>query len=542
MPGINDQYNAKQLQIISALTKKIRKIYEASIVNISFTAASVSPKTERFNLSVFPLLEKKIDEQLKKMNKEIYSAVTSGINQGWANGNKKTDAFVDKRLAGKRPTKKGKQILYDPNKEALNAFLNRKDKGLKLSDRVWNLTKKYKNELEQAIGIGISEGKSATKIASELKQYLNDPDKLFKRVKDEDGKLKLSAKARNYHPGQGVYRSSYQNALRVARTETNIAYRSADFERWKTLPFIVGTEVRLSKNHPRYDICDQLVGKYPKDFKFTGWHPQCLCHQVPVMMSDAEYDQLEDQILRGDPINVQSEGEVLATPKGFQKWIFDNKERVKNWASKPYWYTDNQQYIKSTGKNPLKKVVKKTESVDYSKLNIDHYIKAVRLSPYKDQLTQLTDEMKASIYGYTGSEYFRLNNFLRGQNVSFSVSDELTNYRNLLNNALDEISERFEGTVYRGTRLSEKALEVYRDAIKNNAAVFHNYFTSTSYDASRKFSGNTHFIIYSKNGRKIEKMSQFDNEKEVLFKAGTRFKVEKYSKKDNEYYITLREI
>lgn len=36
---------------------------------------------------------------------------------------------------------------------------------------------------------------------------------------------------------------------RRAATETNIAYRTADHERWQQLDFIVGIEVHLSNNH-----------------------------------------------------------------------------------------------------------------------------------------------------------------------------------------------------------------------------------------------------------------------------------------------------
>lgn len=102
--------------------------------------------------------------------------------------------------------------------------------------------------------------------------------KLFRRVRDEHGELQLSKRAAVFHPGRGVYRSSYKNARRLAATETNIAYMTADYERWQQLDFVVGIEIKLSNNHtlngvPFTDICDDLKGRYPKDFKFTGWHP-----------------------------------------------------------------------------------------------------------------------------------------------------------------------------------------------------------------------------------------------------------------------------
>ena len=58
--------------------------------------------------------------------------------------------------------------------------------------------------------------------------------------------------------------------------------------RWQQMDFVVGQEIHLSGNHtckgkdgkPHKfeDMCDKLAGKYPKDFKFTSWHPHCRCY------------------------------------------------------------------------------------------------------------------------------------------------------------------------------------------------------------------------------------------------------------------------
>src|SRR5690606_19096834 len=136
----------------------------------------------------------------------------------------------------------------------------------------------FRSEIEQGLYAGISEGMPAAKMASEQKKYLREPNKLFRRVRDASGKLVLSKAAREYHPGQGVYRSSFKNSLRLTRTETNMAYRTADYERYSRTKFILGFEVRLSANHPKFDICDHMTGNYPSTFKFIGWHPNCLCY------------------------------------------------------------------------------------------------------------------------------------------------------------------------------------------------------------------------------------------------------------------------
>ena len=126
---------------------------------------------------------------------------------------------------------------------------------------------------------------------------------------------------RKYHPGRGVYRSSYRNAQRLARTETNIAYRTADYERWQQMPFVIGIEIKLSNNHPEPDICDDLKGIYPKTFKWSGWHPNCRCYQEPVLASPNELDKMLDNILDGkDTAGVDCANEVTAEPPTFKAW------------------------------------------------------------------------------------------------------------------------------------------------------------------------------------------------------------------------------
>jgi len=69
----------------------------------------------------------------------------------------------------------------------------------------------------------------------------------------------------------------------------NSSYRMADHLRWKKEDFILGFDVKLSEQHPQHDICDELQGRYPKDFVFTGWHPQCFCLAEPVRMEKKDF-------------------------------------------------------------------------------------------------------------------------------------------------------------------------------------------------------------------------------------------------------------
>ena len=76
-----------------------------------------------------------------------------------------------------------------------------------LSGRVWNLAEGFKEEIQRIIDGGIRDGLSADTLSERVRKYLNEPDKLFRRVRDAEGQLRLSKAASAYHPGRGVYRA-----------------------------------------------------------------------------------------------------------------------------------------------------------------------------------------------------------------------------------------------------------------------------------------------------------------------------------------------
>ena len=194
--------------------------------------------------------------------------------------------------------------------------------------------------------VSIGQGESASAISRKVRQYLNNPDKLFRRIKDEEGNLKLSKAAKAYHPGQGVYRSSAKNSMRLARSEPNIAYRTSDFERWSQMDFVLGVEINLSRSHPEYDICDILAGRYPKGFVFKGWHPQCFCFATPILADIDELDKIEEAMEAGKPYH--SPNEVTDMPKNFKEWAAENKERIEKAQKRgtlPYFIKDNKKTV-----------------------------------------------------------------------------------------------------------------------------------------------------------------------------------------------------
>jgi len=163
------------------------------------------------------------------------------------------------------------------------------------------------------------------------------------RVRDEHGQLQLSKRAKEFHPGAGVYRSSYKNARRLAVTETNMAYHKADNERWRQLDFVLGYEVQVSGTNPNVcPLCMELAGKYPKEFEFVGWHPHCRCHAVPIMEDIDSFQARQDALLRGE--RIPATGQVTEPPKNFTDHLANNSDRIAR-SSKagtlPYFVRDN---------------------------------------------------------------------------------------------------------------------------------------------------------------------------------------------------------
>lgn len=263
-------------------------------------------------------------------------------------------------------------------KETARAFIEsrmKRDHGLNLSDRVWNYTQQTKSEFEvavsQVLANGIGKGISAESLGRQVRQYLNNPDMMYRRyhrkqlmsdgtkkdivewrrrVIDKEGKVRF-IKEDLAKVGTGVYRSARQNALRLTITETNMAYNYSNCKRWESEPFVLGIRIRLSANHPEEDICDELAGDYPKTFMWRGWHPRCMCSVSPILM-DRKSDEWKKlrKMPKEEYETYQSPNLVQNVPDKFSKWCERNAKKLdlarKN-GKLPYFVRDN---IKAVGK------------------------------------------------------------------------------------------------------------------------------------------------------------------------------------------------
>ncbi|WP_347021744.1 hypothetical protein [Bacteroides fragilis] len=292
-----------------------------------------------FKWSDYPQTKKQIDDIQRHFVEDINAIIYRGTTEEWKNSNEAQDLIANRVLKAynAQVDREKYKVLYQTNSDALKAFQNRKDRGLNISAKLWQQSMIYKEELEAAISCAIQKGTSAVTLSKQISKYLLDFPLLQKDYKDRYGSAE--------HIQDCEYRS-----IRLARSEINMAYRTAENERWNQMDFVVGYEIKLSSSHhsrmPHGDICDTLAGKYPKDFTWTGWHPNDLCYKVPILKTEEEFWEWDGR----SEVSTTSVNEVKDVPEAFKQWVGANAYRIeeaKKRGTLPYFVRDNQKRIGS---------------------------------------------------------------------------------------------------------------------------------------------------------------------------------------------------
>lgn len=332
MPGLSF-YDKQHIQKVAAQQAVIANIFNQFILSVSPYLRKWSDAGKNNVWLRNQGIESAVDRELLTLESMLYANISAFQKDGWDRAERKNDDFISQFIKGMSISSATKDGMFTHNLSAFEALKNDIDSnGFRLSDRVWNITQQTKSQLEFYLDSGVVAGRNSNGISSDIRQILQNPQKRFRRIRNEKGELVLSQPMKDYHPGQGVYRSAYKNALRTSATTTNTAYRSADYERWSKQDFILGIEIqRSANNRGPCKICDAMVGKYPKTFKFTGFHPFCICFATPITMEPEDFADflLNDTVPQGQTIT-----EIPQTAKDF---VSGNKDGLQS----AFWYKDN---------------------------------------------------------------------------------------------------------------------------------------------------------------------------------------------------------
>lgn len=360
-------------QLFAAYNRRLGMLYSGYVKKLLSLGYNedVLESDALFNFDNFPLLKARLEDIFNDYFQNSIlcykSGITDGVSLAYTHDGDALGQFSvlsDKALQTARKTAAATFIA-----NRLNA-----KNGLNLAQSVWNYCQQTKSEFEMAmsnvIADGLEKGTSAEEVGRRLRQYLNNPDMMYRRYhtvkvlkngqkKDVvtwrrkriiDGRVRFVEEPLE-RVGQGVYRSARKNALRVARTEINAAYHKARNERWKNEPFVIGQHIHISPQHDPEedaDICDELEGYYPKDFDWNSWHSQCMCTSDPVMISGEERKQFYKRLAKGeDMTNYISPNRVKDVPDQYKRYIEANGDKIVDAfkRGKLAWHlADNKSY------------------------------------------------------------------------------------------------------------------------------------------------------------------------------------------------------
>ena len=332
MPGLSF-YDKQHIQKVAAQQAVIANIFNQFILSVSPYLRKWSDAGKNNVWIRNQRIESAVDRELLNLESMLYANISAFQKDGWERAERKNDDFISQFIKGMSISSATKDGMFTHSLSAFEALKNDIDaNGFKLSDRIWNITQQTKSQLEFYLDSGVVAGRNSNGISSDIRQILQNPQKRFRRIRNEKGELVLSQPMKDYHPGQGVYRSAYKNALRTSATTTNTAYRSADYERWSKQDFILGIEIqRSANNRGPCKICDAMIGKYPKTFKFTGFHPFCICFATPITMEPEDFADflLNDTVPQGQTIT--------DIPQAAKDFVSENKDGLQS----AFWYKDN---------------------------------------------------------------------------------------------------------------------------------------------------------------------------------------------------------
>lgn len=338
--------------------------------------------------------------------------------------------------------------------------------------------------------------------------------------------------------------AEYQFAVHSAQSAANWANLQENTSRY-WLEYRTAGDERVRANHAVLNgIC------LPKDDDFwTEYYPpngwRCRCVAVEVLarentLSDSKKaKELGEKATTHIAPNGKNKLQMFRFNPGAEKKVFP----------------PNNAYNKVVGAKDVKETLKekvRNENIEDTSKYDDDIFKNFRLnakeyaqSEAHQNALKINNKMRPAetfcVNKYTGDFFVDINFYLR--NGGEPKEEFFERYKKVMNSALDKL-ESYKGNVYRGADLSSEIINKYKKAAETGEPYTENYYLSTSKSKDTVFDRNTFYEIKSKNGKQIEKLSFFSEEKEVLFKEGTKFKINSvyFDEGANKNVIVMEEI
>ena len=375
---------------------------------------------------------------------------------------------------------------------------------------------------------------------TEARSYLKDENgNIVPYDRFEQKILKLNEQYNRHY-----LEAEYQFAVHSAQSAANWANLQENTSRY-WLEYRTAGDERVRANHAVLNgIC------LPKDDDFwTEYYPpngwRCRCVAVEVLarentLSDSKKaKELGEKATTHIAPNGKNKLQMFRFNPGAEKKVFP----------------PNNAYNKVVGAKDVKEALKekvRNENIEDTSKYDDDIFKNFRLnakeyaqSEAHQNALKINNKMRPAetfcVNKYTGDFFVDINFYLR--NGGEPKEEFFERYKKVMNSALDKL-ESYKGNVYRGADLSSEIINKYKKAAETGEPYTENYYLSTSKSKDTVFDRNTFYEIKSKNGKQIEKLSFFSEEKEVLFKEGTKFKINSvyFDEGANKNVIVMEEI
>ncbi len=308
------------------------------------------------NYQITPELERQIDEYAKSMTETLQNSI-----------NFIAESVYTAAVSGKKTKTLPKDEFV--KQIAKEVFERKYPDGLSLSERIWDWERELKEGLKKTVAKGIRQGIGTKKLVYDMqykierltrtefanvlveetpkwlrelensaRAYIKNEDmrkewertvkkvekylkklsrrgtytaskttfeKILKAV--EEGTTKLIDKAVKWW----TYDKQLYRLKAIAQTENANAYHLSQIQATEGDPDIIGYQWRLSRSHPRPDICDVYAsidyglgkGVFPKDkVPRQKAHPFCLCYLLPKVkrkgMEEKETPEIPEGVLK----------------------------------------------------------------------------------------------------------------------------------------------------------------------------------------------------------------------------------------------------
>lgn len=497
-------------------------------------------KIEKRGMDTGPETTKRLQKMLDEIRDQRISLYSELSEEGRNSLNEFAIHEVDfqKSLIENAVSYAGGSIAMErPSLSQLRAAVNaRPFQGRLLKDWYSDLAESSSKRISDAVRIGITQGQTT--------------DQIVRRIR--------GTRAAQFQ--DGILEISRREAAAVVRTAVaHVANYAAEDLYAANSDIVKGVQMVATLDGKTSAYCRAIDGKvYPiKKGPRPPFHFQCRTRGVPYLGATSIVGtrasitgQVPDNLtyqdwLKKQPVTVQNEILGPARAKLFRDGNMTLDRFVdpngRQYSLEQLKKRDADIFDDTFGGNVKKGAAEqlKRESDFKDWLGQDKYKAALREANSVADIghvreLDLSEAELVAINAYTGTYYRTLNGALRSGDAISAARVEP--FRSMLNAALDKMPV-YEGLTKRGAYLDATAmsgLEVGK-VLKEQA------FLSTSY-GDGAFDGNVRYVIYSKNGKNIERLSSFSSEQEVLFKAGTEFEIIDVIEDDGVLTVTMKEL